>query len=247
MLRAIIIDDEPECVRGLSILLERHCPQVAVVHSTNKPEDGLLAIQKYAPHIVFLDVEMPKMNGFQLLESIGDINFSVVFTTAYDKFAVRAFKYSAIDYLLKPIDQDELIKAVAKAEHRIIIEKNQLEMLRQSLYAPHKMEKKIALPNQNGYVLIEIEQILYCESDNTYTKIYLTTGENYLICRTLGDVEETLTQHEFFRVHKQFLVNLKHISQYSRSDGGFLMMKGGKQIPVSRNRKDSFGLLLMKI
>ncbi|MBX2953147.1 MAG: response regulator transcription factor [Leadbetterella sp.] len=248
MLRAIIIDDEPACISILKLQIEKYCPQVSIVAEGLGGGEGLSAIRKHQPDLVFLDIEMPVMNGFQLLENLdADINFSIVFTTAYNDFAVKAFKFSALEYLLKPIDIDELQKAVAKAENKKNIEKQQIELLRQSLYAPGRNPDRLALPHATGYIFVEINKIVYCESDSAYTKFYLSTGEKLLITKTLGDVEEVLSLQNFFRIHKQFLVNMSYITQYIKGEGGFVKMTNGAELPIARNRRESFVSLLTRI
>ncbi len=240
-MKAIIIDDEPDAVEALHLTLMETCPEVVMVGKYTNPEKGLAAIRESKPDLVFLDIEMPMMNGFQLLEELGEIPFALIFSTAYDRFAVKAFRYSAIDYLLKPVNPDELRKAVDKAQEKQRIDKVQLDLLRQQLYAPDpKRFDKIALPYAHGYTFVELADVMYCESDSSYTKFFLSTGEMYLITKTLGDVEEMLGGGDFFRIHKQYLVNLRQIRTYVRGDGGYVMMPNKVSIPVSRIKKEEF-------
>lgn len=240
-MKAIIIDDEPDAVEALHLTLMEICPEVAVAGKYTDPVKGLSAIRAQKPDLVFLDIEMPVLNGFQLLEELGDISFSLIFSTAYDRFAVKAFRYSAIDYLLKPVNPDELRKAVDKAAEKQRVDKIQIDLLRQQLYAPDtKRFDRIALPYAHGYTFVEIADVMYCESDSSYTKFFLSTGEMYLITKTLGDVEEMLSGGDFFRIHKQFLVNMRNIRSYIRGDGGYVVMPNKVNIPVSRIKKDEF-------
>jgi two-component system, LytTR family, response regulator len=240
-MKAIIIDDEPDAVEALHLTLMEICPEVAVAGKYTDPVKGLSAIRDQKPDLVFLDIEMPVLNGFQLLEELGDIAFSLIFSTAYDRFAVKAFRYSAIDYLLKPVNPDELRKAVDKAAEKQRIDKIQIDLLRQQLYAPDaKRFDRIALPYAHGYTFVEIADVMYCESDSSYTKFFLSTGEMYLITKTLGDVEEMLSGGDFFRIHKQFLVNMRNIRSYIRGDGGYVVMPNKVNIPVSRIKKEEF-------
>jgi two-component system, LytTR family, response regulator len=240
-MKAIIIDDEPDAVEALHLTLMEICPEVAVAGKYTDPVKGLSAIRDQKPDLVFLDIEMPVLNGFQLLEELGDISFSLIFSTAYDRFAVKAFRYSAIDYLLKPVNPDELRKAVDKAAEKQRIDKIQIDLLRQQLYAPDtKRFDRIALPYAHGYTFVEIADVMYCESDSSYTKFFLSTGEMYLITKTLGDVEEMLSGGDFFRIHKQFLVNMRNIRSYIRGDGGYVVMPNKVNIPVSRIKKEEF-------
>jgi two-component system, LytTR family, response regulator len=239
MIKAIIIDDEPDCVKLLALQLKMYCPQVQVTGEYNDSGEGLNGIKALQPDIVFLDIEMPVMNGFQLLEKTGNVCFSLIFVTAYDKFAVKAFRYSALDYLLKPIDAKDLITAVEKASQQHWPQKQQLHLLKQQLQSPGKsFPDKIALPYQNGVSFAEINTIVYCESDNNYTRFHITGGQQYTVAKTLGDIQEVLEERNFLRVHRQYLVNLEHIKKYVRGEGNYLVMSDGQQIPVARNQKE---------
>lgn len=237
MMKAIIIDDEPDCVKLLSLQLKMYCPQVQVVAACTGSEDGLQRIKELHPGIVFLDIEMPVMNGFQLLEKIGAVNFSLVFVTAYDQFAVKAFRYSALDYLLKPIDAKDLQAAVQKAEQRCFPGKEQLAMLKQQVIEKN-FPDKIALPFQNGVAFVAINNIVYCESENNYTRFYSTDGQQYMVAKTLGDIQEVLEERNFLRVHRQYLVNLDHIKKYVRGEGNYLIMTNRDSVAVARNQKE---------
>jgi two-component system LytT family response regulator len=237
MLKAIIIDDEPDCVALMALQLEQHCPQVQILLQTTKPEEGLQAIQKLEPDVVFLDVEMPRMNGFSLLEQLEDISFCLIFVTAYNEFALRAFRFSALDYLLKPLNITHLCEAVRKAEKRQRIDHRQLDMLRYQL-KEGQYPSKIAVPFQNGVVFVELKELVYCEADSNYTKLILTSGKSYLLSKTLREVQEVLEGRNFLRVHRQYLINLDHIKMYHKGDGSYLVMTGDVSVPVARNQKD---------
>jgi len=239
MLKAIIIDDEPDCVKLLALQLKMYCPQVQVVAGCTESETGYLKIKELLPDIVFMDIEMPVMNGFQLLEKIGSIQFSLVFVTAYDQFAVKAFRFSALDYLLKPIDGKDLKAAVEKAEQRHWPQPQQLNLLKEQLHGGTKnLPDKIALPYQNGVIFAEIKNVIYCESDNNYTRIYTVDGKKYLVAKTLGDIQEVLEERNFLRIHRQYLINLSHIKKYVRGDGNYVIMSNDQSIPVARNQKE---------
>lgn len=243
-MKAILVDDEPDCVAVLSLLLAKHCPQVTVCDTCTTAAEAIKSVRRHAPDILFLDIEMPVMNGFQLLDELGALRFNLIFTTAYDKFAVRAFRYSALDYLLKPIDPVELKTAVEKSAEKYRIEKLQIDLLREQLFQTGpKIQNKIALPYKNGYTIVETDTILYCESDGSYTRFYFANGEMYLITKALGEVEDTLAGSDFYRIHKQYFVNLRHIARYVRGDGGYIVMPDGKSLPIARSRKDEFGEL----
>jgi two-component system, LytTR family, response regulator len=248
-LSTIIIDDEPDCVAVVQMLLKQHCPHVEIVGATTKSPEGVKLIRQLKPDIVFLDIEMPVLNGFQVLDEIGVVNFQLIFTTAYSRYAVQAFKYSAIDYLMKPIDAQELIPAINKAEHKHELDMRQLELLRHQLYSPNpSVGDKIALPYAHGYIIVEVAQIVYCEADGGYTKVVLSTGEVHLVTRALGDVEEILESNgSFFRIHRQFFINLKHIKRIVKTDGGSVFMHGNMEIPIARNRKDDFVKLFTRL
>jgi two-component system LytT family response regulator len=240
-MKSILIDDEPDALEALHLLLMEICPEVVVAGKFTDPEKGLAAIRSLKPDLVFLDVEMPVMNGFQLLEKLEECPFALIFVTAYDQFAVKAFRYSAVDYLLKPVDPLELRKAVDKAAEKQQTGKNQLDWLKQQFGAQDARRfDKIALPSAQGYTFVALAEVMYCESDSSYTKFHLENGDTYLITKTLGDVEEMLSGTDFFRIHKQFLVNMRHIKSYIRGDGGYVVMPNKVNIPVSRIKKEEF-------
>jgi two-component system LytT family response regulator len=237
MLKAVIIDDEPDCVALMALQLKEHCPGVQVVLQTTQPEEGLQAIQDLSPDIVFLDVEMPRMNGFSLLAKLEDISFSLIFVTAYNEFALKAFRFSALDYLLKPLNPALLREAVGKAEKRHRIDQRQLDMLLYQL-KEGQFPSKIAVPFQNGVFFVELKELVYCEADSNYTRLFLSTGKNYLLSKTLRDVQQVLEDRNFLRVHRQYLVNLDHIKMYHKGDGSYLVMTGDISLPVAKNQKD---------
>jgi len=205
----------------------------------------LTAIRQQSPDLVFLDVEMPKMNGFEMLEQLDRINFHLIFTTSYNQYALKAIRFSAIDYLLKPIDREELKKAVQKVKERIQVPiPQQLEILMQRLKQPAVPVSKIALPTMEGLQMIPIESIISCESDDNYTLLKLKGGKKLLVTRSLKDIDESLEQHSFIRVHRSYLVNLNEIEKYMKGEGGYLVMSDGTSIDVARNKKE---VLLKKL
>jgi two-component system, LytTR family, response regulator len=242
-MKAIIIDDEPDNVRLLSLQMARHCPQIDLVGQFTDSTDGLRAIQALQPGLVFLDIEMPIMNGFQLLERLSELTFHIVFVTAYDQYAVRAFRFSALDYLLKPIDTVDLVATVRRAETTARINPKQLELMRQ--YYPSGTaggnafaKGRIALPHASGMVFVDTRQIIYCEADSNYTRFHLEGGVQYMVTKTLGDVQDVLETGDFVRVHRQFMVNLEHIQKLVKGEGTYLLMTDGTTIPVARQQKD---------
>ena len=239
MIRSIVIDDEQHCVRSLLSDLQQHCPVIEVVEACSSAKEGMMAIKKLNPDLVFLDVEMPWMNGFEMLELLGDINFSIIFTTAHDEFAAKAFRISAVDYLLKPIDANDLKAAVQKVEKKmdegssVQHISNLLQNMRQS-----SAEQKIALPQREGYEFVDVATIIYCQAEGAYTKIFINEKKPMLISRTLGDVEELLSPEMFQRIHHSTVVNVNFISQFLRTDGGSVVLKNGERLSVSKAKKE---------
>lgn len=241
MIKAILVDDEVHCLDTLNILIEELCPQVQVVDKCTSAEAALAAIRRLSPTLVFLDIEMPYMNGFQMLEQLPDINFSLIFTTSYDQYAIKAIRFSALDYLLKPIEPNELVAAVKKVEF-----KNSLPLKEQFQLLFHKVSHrggeftKIAVPTLGGYELFPIDQLLSCEANDNYTKIYLKDKRKIVACRSMKEMEGQLQEFpSFIRVHNSFLVNLNEVTKYVRGEGGYVVMSDGSTINVSRGRKDA--------
>lgn len=241
MIRAILIDDEQGCLNALAYDLSNYCPEVEVVDICQGGKKGIKAIHKHKPDMVFLDIDMPIISGFDLLEMVGDINFSVVFTTAYDKYALKAFKISATDYLLKPIDKDELKIAIQKVEAKQSIKSPhaQVTFLLDQLKALDDDDvKKIALPTFEGTEFINFKDILYCEADGAYSYVHFVNGEKLYISKTLRYLEEALCDYHFFRSHNSYIVNTDFMKKYVKADGGYLLLSNGKQIKVSRSKKE---------
>jgi len=239
MLKAIIVDDEPYCCEILAAMMESECAEVEIVSICKNADEALAAIRQYAPDLVFLDVEMPKMNGFEMLEQIPDINFHLIFTTSYDQYALKAIRFSAIDYLLKPIDREELKKAVQKVKERIATPlPQQLEILMHKFRQPSNLINKIALPTIEGLMMIPVDNIISCESADNYTTLQLKGKKKILVTRSLKEMEEMLEQHAFIRVHRYYIVNLNEIEKYIKGEGGYLVMSDGSTIDVSRNKKE---------
>ncbi|MBV9963396.1 MAG: response regulator transcription factor [Parafilimonas sp.] len=239
MLTAIIVDDEQKCCETLSILLSRYCADVRVLAVCNSAAEALKEIQSQQPQLVFLDVEMPHMNGFEMLEQLPQINFELIFTTSYDQYAIKAIRFSALDYLLKPIDREELIKAVDKAiQKKQRITPLQLEVLLQKLHQPSSSILKIAVPTMEGLQMISVYNIISCESDSNYTIIFQKNNQKLIASRTMKEVEEMLEDHPFLRVHRSYIVNLNEVNKYVRGEGGYLLMSDGSKIEVSRSYKD---------
>jgi two-component system LytT family response regulator len=241
MIKAIIIDDEVHCLETLSLLLKEFYPEVQLLEQCRSGKKGLEAIEKHKPDLVFLDIEMPVMNGFEFLEQFTEIPFSVIFTTSYDQYAIKAIRFSALDYLLKPIDPKELITALKKVqEQRHLPMAEQFEMLLKQVQGKGPQFNKIAVPTAEGFELLPADQVLFCEANDNYTHLFLKNKTKLIACRTLKDMEEQLQDFPFFiRVHHSYLVNLNEVVKYVRGDGGYLVMSDGTSVNVSRSRKDS--------
>ncbi|WP_338874854.1 LytTR family DNA-binding domain-containing protein [Spirosoma sp. SC4-14] len=244
---AILVDDEKHCRDVLALLLAKYCPTVDLLAPCADGRAGLEAIERYRPDLVFLDIEMPGMSGFDMLAACRFTSFRVIFTTAYNEYAIQAIRHNALDYILKPVDKDELVQAVSKAiqerEHRSAASVDQfVEYLTRQ-----KLGDRIALPTMEGLQILKADDIYYCESDGGYTHFFLTNGKNVLISKTLKEVEEVLEHKGFCRVHHGFLINLRYVQRYIRGDGGEVVMDNNKTLPVSRNKKQEFLSLLEKI
>ena len=245
MIKAILIDDEVHCIDTLSMLISDYCPEVQVIEQCVSAKQGLIAVGRHHPELIFLDIEMPVMNGFEFLEQFTKIPFSVIFTTSYDQYAIKAIRFSALDYLLKPIDPKELVTAV----HKVQVQKTppsaeQFRMLIDQVQNRGKKFTRVAVPTSEGYELIPAEEIVYCEADDNYTHFFLKNKKKIIGCRTLKEVEEQLNDFEsFIRVHHSYMVNLNEVNKYIRGEGGYLIMSDGSTVNVSRSRKDA----LMKL
>ena len=237
MLKALVIDDEARARRILTTLLNEYCPRIQIVSQADDVLSGLDGIQKYQPDLVFLDIAMPEYSGFQLLEMIGEINFEIIFTTAFEEYALRAFQVSAIDYLLKPIQIDLLIQAVEKIpQHRHI--NDRLSVLKSNLQ--QNQISRIALPVQEGFHFIDIKDIIYLQADGAYTRIFLQNGQKLLISKNIKSLENLLNHPGFFRTHRSFLINLNCVKSYFKQDGGYIIMDNGNTVSLSRDRKGEF-------
>jgi len=241
MIRAIIIDDEAHCIQTLVVLLKEYCPEVQVSEQCLSAKKGLEAIEKYKPDLVFLDIEMPSMNGFEMLEQFSQLPFAVIFTTSYDQYAIKAMRYSALDYLLKPVDAKELVAAV----HRVQQQKRmpapeQFEILFSRLRDKESAFRKLAVPTMEGYELIMAENIIRCEADDNYTHLFLKDKTRISACRQLKEMEEQLRDFSYFvRVHHSWLVNMNEVTKYIRGEGGYVIMSDGSTVNVSRSRKEA--------
>ncbi|MFT4779864.1 MAG: two-component system LytT family response regulator [Flavobacteriales bacterium] len=242
-MKAVIVDDEKHCSATLKYEIERSIPELEVVEIFQNPLEALKALPTMELDLLFLDIEMPHLNGFELLQKLGKIEFGVIFTTAYDEFALRAFKHSAVDYLLKPVSSEDVKQAVDKYKEAGMgsVSEMQLQILFNRLEG--KGFTKIALPSSEGLDFVSPESIMHCESQSNYTKVFFKERKRILVSRTLKEIEEMLDGNGFFRVHHSHIVNLNYISKYVKGSGGYLVMDDGTQIPVSRSRKESLMVL----
>lgn len=243
MIRTILIEDELKSLKVLQTMLLPYHEILEIAGVFSSPVEALQEIPRLSPDLLFLDIEMPKINGFQLLEQIKDISFNVVFTTAYDQFAIQAFKYSAVGYLLKPVDADDLrevIKKVQSAQVKKLLPV-QLDILRQSIMGSKtSKDQKIALPAADGLIFVSLHEITRCESESNYTTIHFTNRDKMLLCKTLKEIEELLGEDHFIRVHQSHIINLNYIKQFIKTDGGYLLLNDNTEIPIARSRKDLF-------
>lgn len=243
---AILIDDERDCLDLLNWQLTNYCPEIKILAACNSPKEGLEAIAALKPDVVFLDIEMPFLNGFEMLRQVPDINFEVIFTTAYDEYALKALKINALDYLLKPTAKDELISAVEKLKKRVKSKAkgDDQPLLLQLLNLQNYPSKKIAIPIQDSILFLNIDDILYVKSESNYSTIQLKNTKSILASKTLRHFEDLLNGYQFYRIHASYLINLAEITKYKKTEGGSVVMSNGEEIKISRGRKDDFLKLL---
>ena len=241
MIRAVLIDDEKHCLETLSILLNKHCKDVTIVEQCRSGKAGVEAINKHKPDLVFLDIEMPIMNGFELLEQFSEIPFAVIFTTSYDQYAIKAFKYSALDYLLKPIDPEELAVSVQKViSKRNLPFAEQFDILLRQIKQKGAGFEKIAVPTIEGFELVKADQVIRCDANDNYTHLFLKDNRKIVACRMLKEMEELMQEFGYFvRVHNSHIVNMNEVVKYVKGDGGYLLMSDGSSVGISKSRRES--------
>jgi two-component system LytT family response regulator len=240
-IKGILIDDELNSLQNLKQKLEGFCPDVEIVAISQKPEEGILLIRHHQPDVVFLDIEMPRMSGFRMLEELGDYDFDIIFTTAYNHYSIDAIRISAFDYLIKPIGIEELQQAVerlSKVHNKRTKEK--IDILKKSLSDNRTQEDKIAISTLEGIEFIPIKNIIHVESKSNYSKIYLGDNKTIVVSKILKDFEEMLLPYNFYRIHNSHLINLNYIQKYVRSHGGQVMLQDGTMIDISRRKKEEF-------
>ncbi len=242
MIKAIIVDDEQQCIERLSELLNEHCHDfVELLDGFQSIPEGLAAIEKLHPELLFLDVQIGDNTGFHMLQQLKKISFEIIFTTAYDKYAVNAFKFSAVDYLLKPIDADDLKQAIEKVKSKLMsLDMNQkIETLLHNVKSGNQ-SKRITVATITGFEVLNVSDIIRCQSDVNYTTLFLKNNKSLMVAKTLKEFEELLRDDQFFRVHNSHLINLSFIKSYNKGKGGFVTLHDGKHIEVSTRRKDEF-------
>ena len=242
MLTAVIIDDDESNISSLKEKLNRHCPQVQVIAACDNAIDAIDVIETKKPEVIFLDIEMPVMNGFVMLQQLNYKNFELIFTTAYDHYAIRAIRFSALDYLVKPIEIEELKNAVSKAEEK----RNrgtpnpQLEILLEQMLTKHSDSLRIAIPTTEGLQFIKLKEIIYMEATGNYTFFYLKDKQKIIVCRTLKDFEEMLPGDTFLRIHHSYIINKEYVEKYIRGEGGQVVLSDGTTLDVAKRKKTEF-------
>lgn len=247
MIRTVLVDDETDNIRVLKRLLETYCPQVSVVGTAEGVESALELIRTVKPDLAFLDIEMIQGNAFDLLNQLMPLQFQVIFVTAFDAYAIRAFKYSAVDYLLKPVDVDDLRRAVEKAAIRQEQkDMSQIRTLLENVGALQLSQQKMAIPTLTGLTFVTISDIIRFEAQGHYTAIYLTKGETLLTTRNIKDFEDLLPDSIFYRVHHSHIINLQRVQKYQKGRGGHVIMEDGSAIEVATRRRQDFMQRLVK-
>lgn len=248
MIKAILIDDEKNSRESLRKKLQVHCPNVQVIAECANGLEGIAAIEAHQPDVVFLDIEMPHMNGFTMLQQLPQKNFALIFTTAYNQYAINAIRHSALDYLVKPVEVTELVNAVAKVteQQRQPIQSAQLSILEQ-LIAKETAPARIAVATQSGLEIIYISNIIYLEATGNYTYIYLADEKPLLASKTLKEFEDILPTDQFFRIHNASLVNISAIKKYNKGEGGQVVLTNGTLLDVARRRKEELVQLLLRV
>ena len=241
-LNCIILDDESRNVLLLKKLLAMHCPQVNVVASESNARKGLALIKELQPQLLMLDIEMPHINGFEMLKQLEPVNFEVIFVTAYSHYAIEAFEHHAIGYLTKPVNSEKLVAAVNTAVERIeqrAFSKNLFSLIESSSKPAGVL--KIPLSTANGLIFVKLADIMFCESSGNYTSFYLASaGKPILVSRQLGEYEKLLPETDFARIHDKYIINLSYIKEYLKGSGGDVVLENGKEIPVASRRKEDF-------
>ena len=244
--KVVIIDDDIQAVDFLNELLVECFDDILVADKVHNVDDGIAAINKFDPDLVLLDVEMPYSNGFEVLEAFPDRSFEVIFITAYSDYAIKAFRYSAIDYLLKPVEIDGFILSVNKVIERKINKKSKPDLKKLLENIKLKIPKKVAIQTSQGFEYIDVNDIIkiVSETEKKQINVFLDNGSNFLVNKTIGEYEDLLSDNNFYRSHNSFLINLNHIKTFVKDDGGYIIMSDNSKVSISRRRKDDFLLLM---
>ncbi len=239
MYKTVIIDDDQLARRGLRRILEQNFAEIEVLGEADSVSGGLALIEDVHPELVFLDIEMPDGTGFGLLEKLVDVNFKVVFTTSYSDYAITAFRYSAFDYILKPVLIENIRAMINRInEIPVLRGKQRVEQLKKNLNNEHPEDVTIALPEINGFTIVRVKDIVRCEGERNYSRVFFSNGSSVLVSRTLLDFDNLLVNHGFFRIHRSHLVSLKNVNRYLKTDGGLVEMADKTQLPVSPKNKE---------
>jgi two-component system LytT family response regulator len=239
MYHTIIIDDDQLARHVLRRILEQNFSEIEILGEADTVASGLLLINELEPDLVFLDIEMPDGTGFSLLEKLKKVNFKVVFTTSYSDYAITAFKYSAFDYIVKPVLLENVRSTISRIKDiPVLQEKERVEVLKRTLKHGNDEDQTIALPEINGFTIVRVKDIIRCEGERNYSRIFFSNGTSVLVSRTLLDFDNLLVSHGFFRIHRSHLISLKNVNRYLKSDGGIIEMNDKTQLPVSPKFKD---------
>lgn len=242
-MKAILIDDEPDGIRTLQKMLELNCPEVEIAATCTNVLTAQRELEEVSPDVIFLDVRMPGKSGLDMLAELTETNFEVIFVTAHNEYMLQALQFSAVDYLMKPVDEDRLVEAVQRVKKRLKQKKTiapSTTLLHNMSKAGVPLEMRLCLPTQRGFTIVKIEEIVYCEAQRSYTVFRLINNKHIIISRPLFDYDRLLADTVFLRIHKSFLINLMHVKEYMRGDGGSVIMSNGTEIEVSRRKKELF-------
>lgn len=249
-MKAILIDDEPDGIKALQKMLALHCPKVQVAATCTNALDARRQIELEKPDVVFLDIQMPGKSGIEMISELNNRDFEIIFVTAHNEYILQALQYSAADYLLKPVDEDRLIEAVQRAEKRMQDDKKE-ELTETLLYnigkAGQPSDMRLCLPTMKGFIILKLDDIVYCEAERSYTVFHLEDKKTVTVSKPLLEYESMLDDTSFFRVHKSFLINLRHVREYQRGEGGIVIMSNNAEIEVSRRKKEQFLLKIKEV
>lgn len=247
MIKTIIIEDEQQNLEVLELMLKKHNDVIEIIETCSTPEQGIKSIQKNTPDLVFLDIEMPRLNGFEMLKKLDKVDFEIIFTTAYNKYAINAIRISAVDYLLKPIDEEELAAAIKGCQNNLKRKNtnDKMDVLLRNLNHHHALDRTLTLASTDGIRFIKMKDIIRLEANGRYTKFYLVNKEVIVASRTLGDFEEALSENEFFRIHETHIVNLYFIDRFHKGNN-FVLLTDKTELPMARRRKEDFLKLIPK-